>query len=198
MPASQPLRQPADNASLRGTSIAVNAAGPHGSTPSRDSPLKRPGTYPGGEALEGRDAIRDINVTPFVDVMLVLLVIFMVTTPALLPRMKMELPEATAAVANAAAEPEAQGEEPVLLEIDREGRLRFAGEPLARREDLAALLREAAQRRPQPELQLRADAALAYREITFLIGAAQEAGLRRIGLVTDQRPSEATASRTRP
>jgi len=131
-------------------------------------------------------------------VMLVLLVIFMVTTPALLPLMKMELPETGSAAANAAAEPEAEGENPVLLEVDREGRLRLAGKPLARREDLAMLLREAAQRRPQPELQLRADSAVAYREIAFLIGAAQEAGLRRIGLVTDQRSSEATASRTSP
>jgi len=176
----------------------VNAAGPREGTPSHDSPLRRPGTYPGREALEGRGAISDINVTPFVDVMLVLLVIFMVTTPALLPLMKMELPETAAAAANAAAEPEAEGENPVLLEVDREGRLRLAGKPLARREDLAMLLREAAQRRPQPELQLRADSAVAYREIAFLIGAAQEAGLRRIGLVTDQRSSEATASRTSP
>lgn len=163
---------------------------------SSDSPLRRPGVHPAREGAELRGAISDINVTPFVDVMLVLLVIFMVTTPALLPLMRLELP----APAPAAAETGLQAEEekPIVLEIDRGGRLRLEGKILGNREDLEAQLREAAERRPQPELQLRADAALAYREIALLIASAQDAGIRRIGLVTDQRSSADTASRTRP
>lgn len=164
--------------------------------PVHDSPLQRPGSYPGRPAQEMQGAISDINVTPFVDVMLVLLVIFMVTTPALLPLLPMELPAAPPATASAAMDPEEV--RPVLLEVDRAAGLRLEGRLVASREELALLLRDAAARAPQPELQLRADAALAYREIALLIGTAQEAGLRRIALVTDQRSSEDSASRTRP
>jgi biopolymer transport protein ExbD len=121
----------------------------------------------------------EINTTPLVDVMLVLLVIFMITAPLFTHAVKMDLPQASS---------QANPEKPdtITLAIDIDGKVFWNNEPL-RDEDVAARLAESAAKRPQPELHLRADRNTRYQKIAQVMAAAQNAGLEKIGFVTDPR-----------
>jgi len=122
----------------------------------------------------------DINVTPMVDVMLVLLVIFIITAPLFTHAIKLDLP---------AAQAEAAPEKPetISLSINGEGQI-FWGNDAVTRQDLASRLAQAAQKKPQPELHLRADKATRYEVIAEVMAAAQGEGLTRLGFVTDPKP----------
>ena len=118
----------------------------------------------------------DINVTPMVDVMLVLLVIFILSAPMLSNAVKLDLP-----VANAAAS--GQQAASVLLAIDGKGQIYWNNEPV----DATALeqrLQQAATLAPQPELQLRADKNTRYEVVAQVMAAAQQQGLTKLGFVT--------------
>ena len=119
----------------------------------------------------------EINMTPLIDVMLVLLVIFMITAPLMSSSLKLDLPRSDAAK---------PGDNPlfVALAIDAQGRL-YVGEEAISPEQLAARLLEAARRNPATEVQLRADRGVPYGRVAELIGAIQKAGLSRIGFVTE-------------
>jgi biopolymer transport protein ExbD len=119
----------------------------------------------------------EINVTPLVDVMLVLLVIFIITAPLLASAIKLDLPDVKAA-------PAAGRADAIKLAIDADGRFFWNEQPIADSE-LGARLAEAAKAQPQPELHLRADKATRYERLAQLMAAAQEAGLARIGFVTE-------------
>jgi biopolymer transport protein ExbD len=119
----------------------------------------------------------DINVTPMVDVMLVLLVIFIITAPVFTHAVKLELPRAQ----SAAAPPQA---DTVDIAIDAAGTVSWNGVAV----DAAALeirLALAAKLDPQPELHLRADRNTRYEAVAQLMAAAQARGLVRLGFVTD-------------
>ena len=120
----------------------------------------------------------DINMTPLIDVMLVLLVIFIVTAPLMTSSLKLELPRAEG------AQP---GDAPatLALAVDAEGRLYAGDEPVAP-EQLAARVREAAARNPATEVHLRADSRVPYGRVAELIGLVQSGGLTRIGFVTEK------------
>jgi biopolymer transport protein ExbD len=124
----------------------------------------------------------EINVTPLVDVMLVLLVIFIITAPLLTYAIRLELPAA-------AAPPAASPGTPITLSIDADGRVYWDADPVAPAE-LALRLAAAAQRSPQPDLHLRADKATRYEKVAEVMAAAQDAGLTKIGFVTE-RPAAA-------
>ena len=151
-----------------------------------------------GEVDAGDSVIHEINVTPFVDVMLVLLVIFMVTTPALLPMLRLDLPGPDASMQSLdKAKPEAS--EPLLFELDAKGTMRLDRAVVESNEALSARLAEAVSRDPQVELQLRVDASTAYESISRIFLIAQEQGLQRMSLVMDHGAAAAsTASRTKP
>ncbi len=119
----------------------------------------------------------EINVTPLVDVMLVLLVIFIITAPLLARALKLDLPQAEAPSAAVTAQT-------IQLTIDAAGSLRWNAEPLAR-EELDARLAAAARETPQPELHLGADRAVRYEHVAAVLAAAQKAGLKQIGFVTE-------------
>ena len=126
----------------------------------------------------------EINMTPLIDVMLVLLVIFIVTAPLLASSLRLELP---------AAEGSGPSDAPafVALAIDHEGRFFLDEQPLdaeRARERVSARVREAARRDPATEVQLRADSRVPYGRVAELIGWVQQAGLSRIGLVTEASP----------
>ncbi|MCD0422339.1 biopolymer transporter ExbD [Rubrivivax sp. JA1024] len=121
--------------------------------------------------------ISDINVTPLIDVMLVLLVIFIVTAPLLASSLKLDLPRAEA---SGPSEPARF----VALGLDAQGTLYLADRP-AGREEVERALREAAAADAQTEVRLRADRAVPYGRVAELIDAAQQAGLTRIGFVTE-------------
>ena len=124
--------------------------------------------------------IADINTTPLVDVMLVLLVIFIITAPLLTHAIRLDLPDAQAPTA-------AQVPETVVVSIDAQERLYWNDSPVADADALRERLEQAARRQPQPELQLRADRQVRYLRIAQVMSAAQQAGLTRIGFITDPR-----------
>jgi len=123
----------------------------------------------------------DINMTPLIDVMLVLLVIFIITAPLLTHAIKLDLP-------NAQAPANAEKPETVTVSIDGMGALFWNNEPVADLAQLSARLAAAATRKPQPELHLRADRETRYQRIAEVMASAQQAGIAKIGFVTDPKP----------
>jgi biopolymer transport protein ExbD len=127
----------------------------------------------------------EINVTPLVDVMLVLLVIFIITAPLLARALKLELPRVD-------APPAAIAPQTIQLAVEVDGKLRWNSEPVTA-EELPGRLAEAAQRSPQPELLLGADRAARYEYVAAVLAAAQKAGMKQIGFVTEPPPASADA-----
>ena len=119
----------------------------------------------------------DINMTPLIDVMLVLLVIFIITAPLMTSSLKLDLPKTDAATPTAAPAF-------VAVAIDGSGRLYFGDEALSR-DQLAQRIGTAARANPQLEVQLRADQKVPYGQVADLIALVQQAGLSRIGFVTE-------------
>jgi len=133
-----------------------------------------------GEFQGGREPFRpmaEINVTPLVDVTLVLLIVFIITAPLLTYAIKLELPDARSSPA--AAPPAA-----IQLSIDAGGAMYWNGTAIGT-DALQESLRQAARQVPQPELHLRADRAARYEFVAQTMSAAQQAGIRHIGFVTD-------------
>ncbi len=133
----------------------------------------------GGFDSGNQEPMSEINVTPLVDVMLVLLVVFMVTAPLLTHAVKIDLPQAR-------NQANVEKPETVSLAIDAHGRVFWNNQALADSE-LPARLSQAAARQPQPELHLRADRNTRYERIAQVMAGAQGAGIQRIGFITDPR-----------
>jgi biopolymer transport protein TolR len=119
----------------------------------------------------------DINMTPLVDVMLVLVVIFIITAPLMASSIKLDLPRSDAAEANEAPRF-------ITLVVDKSGQAFWADKPVSLVE-LAQTLGQVAQKNPDTEVQLRADALVPYGRMVEVMGVAQKAGLNRIGFVAD-------------
>ena len=131
----------------------------------------------GGFGNGGAQApMSEINTTPLVDVMLVLLIIFMITAPLLTHAVKIDLPTATNA-------PNEAPPDTTTLSLDAEGALYWNDTPLPR-EMLPARLDAMATQQPQPELHLRADKATRYEAIAEIMAAARQAGINKLGFVT--------------
>ncbi|UWP97497.1 protein TolR [Aliiroseovarius crassostreae] len=125
-----------------------------------------------------RRMMAEINITPFVDVMLVLLIIFMVAAPLMVVGVPVELPK-TAATALPAVE-----EEPLTVTIDADGRVMLQKTEIAQK-DLIGKLRAVAAERSDDKVFLRADGAVNWSEIATVMGALNAAGFTSIGMVTD-------------
>ena len=121
----------------------------------------------------------EINVTPMVDVMLVLLVIFIITAPLFTHAVKLELPTASSA-------PAPEKPESITLSINAEGKL-FWNNAAVSLDELGTRFATAAQKNPQPELQLRADKSTRYEVIAQVMSAAQTNGMTKIGFVTNPK-----------
>lgn len=121
--------------------------------------------------------LSEINVTPLVDVMLVLLVIFILTAPLLASSIKLELPKADAT-------PSAQAPQFVTLVVNASGAVFLNDQPIAL-DALRTRLLQAATQNPDTEVQLRADARVPYGHVVEVMGVAQKAGLTRIGFVAE-------------
>ena len=119
----------------------------------------------------------DINMTPLVDVMLVLVVIFIITAPLLVSAVKVDLPKTTGA---------APLDTPkfISLAIDKAGQVFVDDKPLGP-DAVAIAMRQAGERNPDTEVRLRADTEVPYGRVVEVMGQAHQAGLHRIGFVTD-------------
>ena len=131
----------------------------------------------------GRRLMGEINVVPYIDVMLVLLIIFMVTAPLLTQGVKVDLPKA------AAAPLDPQEQQPLVLSIDRQGRLYLnvgATPERAIEEEIVSARATAALRRgPERPVLLKADERVAYGRVVDAMVILQHAGAKKVGFITD-------------
>ena len=127
------------------------------------------------ERSTGPQPMSDINMTPLIDVMLVLLVIFMITAPLMSSALRLDLPRAEGAQPSDAPQS-------IELAIDAQGRL-FAAGAAVDEDALRARVAEAARLNPATEVQLRADRSVPYGRVVEVMDAAQAAGLTRMGFV---------------
>ena len=123
----------------------------------------------------------DINVTPLVDVMLVLVVIFILTAPLMVSAVRLDLPR------TGQAQP-ADVVRPLLLAIDAQGAIFLDNQPQTL-QALAAALAPVAAQDAQTEVQLRADTAVPYGRVVEVMGVVQQVGLSRIAFVADPQPT---------
>ena len=128
----------------------------------------------------------EINVTPMVDVMLVLVVIFILTAPLLASSIKLDLPKTDA------AKP-VDAPKFVTLVVDKAGQVFLNDKPVSP-DQLKSSLTQAAGQNPDTEVQLRADETVPYGKVVEVMGVAQKAGLSRIGFVAETPPAPATTS----
>ena len=120
----------------------------------------------------------EINVTPLVDVMLVLLIIFMITAPLMTHKVEIKLPEATLReITEAAKTP------PITLSVLQTGELFWNDEPVTKAQ-LESRLSIEAQKTPQPPLNVRADTTTKCRVVQEVVQIAQSQGMRKVGFVS--------------
>jgi biopolymer transport protein TolR len=138
------------------------------------------GTPPSGRRGHGRAPMADINVTPLVDVMLVLLIIFMVTAPLLVTGVPVNLPETRAKGLD-------QDEKPNIISIDQDGVIFIDEDQVTDSElpdRLAQIVGEPTKDGQPPQIFLRADKALDYGRVMLVMGELNRAGLNRVSLVS--------------
>ncbi|XVJ68575.1 MAG: biopolymer transporter ExbD [Rhizobacter sp.] len=129
------------------------------------------------ERTTGPQPMGEINMTPLIDVMLVLLVIFMITAPLMTSSLKLDLPQSGAA--------QATNDSPyIAVAIDAQGKL-YLGDELLDTATLSARLADKAKKNALLEVQLRADKSVAYGRVAELIGQVQQSGLSRIAFVAE-------------
>ena len=119
----------------------------------------------------------EINTTPLVDVMLVLLIIFIITIPVINQSVKIDLPRAS-------SQPQDLKPENINLDIDAEGKIYWNREAIDASQ-LQIRIATAAQKTPQPELHLRAERTTQYEKVAQVMAAAQSGGLSKIGFITE-------------
>ena len=125
----------------------------------------------------GRRTISEINMVPFIDVMLVLLIIFIITVPVMKHAVNVELPTAT-------SQPEQVKPETLQLSVDAQGAY-FLNQSLVASDALSGVLQAEAAKDPQPELHIRGDKAVRYEFVAQAMASAQQAGLRKIGFISE-------------
>lgn len=136
--------------------------------------------FGGLEKKQTAAPMAEINMTPLIDVMLVLLVIFIITAPLFTHAIRLDLPKVAAA-------PARQTPQTISLSIDDTGKIYWNGTVLTL-DQMRARFVEAGKQQDQPEIQLRAARSTRYEVIAQVMGAAQQAGQERIGFVTDPPP----------
>ena len=128
---------------------------------------------------ESGGPMAEINVTPLVDVMLVLLIIFMITAPLMSHKVKVELPKATLA-----EKPESKNTPPITLAVTQEGNMFWNDQPISLGQ-LESRLSVEAQKVPQPSVNVRGDRTTKYRTVAEVVRIAQAQGMRNVGFVAE-------------
>ena len=126
------------------------------------------------------EVMMDINITPLIDVMLVLLIMLIITIPAQLHSVNLDMPVGT---------PPAKKVDPVVIKIDvtAAGVINWNGEAVASRGDLEARLTAAHLMQPQPELHIKSDAKAKYEVVAGVLASAQRIGLTKLGIVGSEQ-----------
>ena len=130
----------------------------------------------GGGLDDDDEVMSEINMTPLVDVMLVLLIIFILTVPVLTHTVKIDLPQANNAPSDVTPQT-------IALTVTADAAIHW-NEEVITREALVNRLQSVAVERPQPEIQLRGDKAVAYEHVIAVMAAAQQAGIEKLNFVT--------------
>jgi biopolymer transport protein TolR len=133
-------------------------------------------------ARRRRRPMAEINVTPFVDVMLVLLIVFMVTAPLLTVGVTVDLPET-------ASSPLPGQDEPMTVSVSRDGTV-FLQDSAIDLQDLGPRLLAITERRPDARIFVRGDKVIDYGRVMQVVGAIHSAGFTRVALVTEFEPLE--------
>ncbi|MDM7941335.1 MAG: biopolymer transporter ExbD [Hydrogenophaga sp.] len=133
-----------------------------------------------GTTQDDDDMMSEINMIPFIDVMLVLLIIFIITVPVIKHAVNIELPQAS-------LEKVQDKPENIRLSVNADGAYFWNDQPV-QDADFAARLQAAAAQQPQPELHIRGDKAVRYERVAQAMAAAQRSGLRKIGFITEPAP----------
>lgn len=131
----------------------------------------------GRGGANGRTTMSEINVTPLVDVMLVLLIIFMITAPLIQQGVKVNLPQAKAAAVEAT-------DKKIVLSVDAQKRV-FIGEAEVALEELETKLKANAKAQADKEVYLHADREIPYGIVVEVMASAQRAGIDNVGMITD-------------
>jgi biopolymer transport protein ExbD len=132
-----------------------------------------------GTQDEPDEVMNEINMTPLVDVMLVLLIIFIITVPVMKHAVNVELPRATNV-------PQEAKPQTVLLSVNAQGAY-FLNEAAVEDTALPALLQAEAGKDPQPDLHIRGDKSVRYERVAQAMAAAQQAGIKKIGFITEPK-----------
>lgn len=130
-----------------------------------------------GTQDEADEVMNEINMTPLVDVMLVLLIIFIITVPVMKHAVNVDLPQAS-------AQPQTTKPETIRLSVDAQGAY-YWNDARVQDPDLLGMLQAEARKNPQPDLHIRGDKAVRYERVAQAMAAAQRAGLRKIGFITE-------------
>jgi biopolymer transport protein ExbD len=123
------------------------------------------------------EAMSDINVTPLVDVMLVLLIIFIITIRVIVSQVPVTLPKATNL-------PTVTKPENITIAVDKDGHWYWNTKPVATMDELKNLMRGIVRQDPQPEVQIRGDADARYQFVGQVLAASQVIGIRKVGFIT--------------
>ena len=126
------------------------------------------------------ELMMEINTTPLIDVMLVLLIMLIITIPAQLHSVNLDIPVST---------PPTKKVVPVVIKIDVDANsvINWNGKPIAGRADLEAKLTEASTIQPQPELHIRSHAKAKYESVALVMASAQRLGLNKLGIVGSEQ-----------
>lgn len=135
-----------------------------------------------GQGRRAYTAMADINVTPFVDVMLVLLIVFMVTAPLLTAGVSVDLPDSEAPAIKE------EDDTPVEISITKDGVV-YLGETEVKEERLVMLLTSMTNRDLERRIFIRGDQSLSYGKVMGLIGAINKAGFKKVALISESVPS---------
>ena len=134
-----------------------------------------------GTQDDSDEVMNEINMTPLVDIMLVLLIIFIITVPVMKHAVNIDLPRAT-------NEAQLIKPETIRLSVDADGAY-FIDETKIGDAELAPRLQAAAAQNPQPDLHIRGDKSVRYERVAQAMAAAQQAGLHKIGFITEPQPN---------
>jgi biopolymer transport protein ExbD len=126
---------------------------------------------------EEAEAMSDINVTPLVDVMLVLLIIFIITIRVIIQQVPIQLPKATNL-------PTQTKPENITIAVTRDGDIFWNTQKLASTDELKQKLRVAAREEPQPEVHIRGDSNVRYQFVGQVLVATQQIGIRKVAFIT--------------